>query len=231
MKDLKTIISAAVVAVGLLAGGLAIGSGIRALTYGQRTVNVRGLAERTVKANQVIWPIQFAITGNDLSQVYNECTQKNKIVTAFLTDNGIPASEISVNPPDVTDMTANEWQTQPALFKYKIVSNITVTSVHVDQVRTLLNRQGELLSQGIAFSNPNLTYNYTELNKIKPEMINEATRNARDAAQKFAENSDSKLGKIKDAEQGYFSIDNNDDTTPYIKKIRVVTNVTYYLKD
>ena len=98
-------------------------------------------------------------------------------------------------------------------------------------MRELLNRQGELLNQGIAFANLSINYTYTDLNKIKPEMIVEATKNAREAAEQFAKDSESVLGKIKTATQGYFSIEDSDPSTPYVKNIRVVTNVTYYLED
>ena len=98
-------------------------------------------------------------------------------------------------------------------------------------MRELLNRQGELLAKGIAFSNNEISYDYTQLNSIKPEMIAEATKNAREAADRFAADSESRLGKIKNAEQGYFSIDDADPSTPYIKRVRVVTNITFYLED
>ncbi len=113
-------------------------------------------------------------------------------------------------------------------------SVVTVSSSQVDKVHELINRQGELMERGIAitndYSNP-ITYDYTELNSIKPEMIAEATKNAREAANKFAEDSDSKLGKIKTAYQGQFSIEDRDQYTPYIKEVRVVTTLTYFLED
>ena len=148
----------------------------------------------------------------------------------FLTSNGIPASEISVNPPNIDDISANAWNDK-ARFKYSLTSTMTVLTTQVDKVRELLNRQGELLNQGIAFANLSINYTYTDLNKIKPEMIVEATKNAREAAEQFAKDSESVLGKIKTATQGYFSIEDSDPSTPYVKNIRVVTNVTYYLED
>lgn len=230
MNYLRDIVFPLILAAGLLALGLCIRSGFSTIASKERYVDVRGLAERTVKANQVTWPVSYTITGDDLPALYQECTNKNKIVLDFLTSNGIPTSEISVNPPSVDDVSANAWN-NTARFKYSITSTMTVLTKHVDKVRELLNRQGELLNQGIAFANLNINYSYTDLNKIKPEMIVEATKNAREAAAQFAKDSESKLGKIKTATQGYFSIDDADPSTPYIKNIRVVTNVTYYLED
>ena len=230
MNYLRNIVFPLILAVGLLALGLCIRSGFSSLSTKNRFVDVRGLAERTVKANQVTWPVQYTITGDDLPALYQQCTDKNKIVLDFLTSNGIPASEISVNPPNIDDISANAWNDK-ARFKYSLTSTMTVLTTQVDKVRELLNRQGELLNQGIAFANLSINYTYTDLNKIKPEMIVEATKNAREAAEQFAKDSESVLGKIKTATQGYFSIEDSDPSTPYVKNIRVVTNVTYYLED
>lgn len=230
MNYLRNIVFPLILAVGMLALGLCIRSGFSSLSTKNRFVDVRGLAERTVKANQVTWPVQYTITGDDLPALYQQCTDKNKIVLDFLTSNGIPTSEISVNPPNIDDISANAWNDK-ARFKYSLTSTMTVLTTQVDKVRELLNRQGELLNQGIAFANLSINYTYTDLNKIKPEMIVEATKNAREAAEQFAKDSESVLGKIKTATQGYFSIEDSDPSTPYVKNIRVVTNVTYYLED
>ena len=230
MNYLRNIVFPLILAVGMLALGLCIRSGFSSLSTKNRFVDVRGLAERTVKANQVTWPVQYTITGDDLPALYQQCTDKNKIVLDFLTSNGIPASEISVNPPNIDDISANAWNDK-ARFKYSLTSTMTVLTTQVDKVRELLNRKGELLNQGIAFANLSINYTYTDLNKIKPEMIVEATKNAREAAEQFAKDSESVLGKIKTATQGYFSIEDSDPSTPYVKNIRVVTNVTYYLED
>ncbi|MDD6723237.1 MAG: SIMPL domain-containing protein [Bacteroidales bacterium] len=227
---MRNIVFPLILAVGMLVLGLCIRSGFSSLSTKNRFVDVRGLAERTVKANQVTWPVQYTITGDDLPALYQQCTDKNKIVLDFLTSNGIPASEISVNPPNIDDISANAWNDK-ARFKYSLTSTMTVLTTQVDKVRELLNRQGELLNQGIAFANLSINYTYTDLNKIKPEMIVEATKNAREAAEQFAKDSESVLGKIKTATQGYFSIEDTDPSTPYVKNIRVVTNVTYYLED
>ena len=112
---------------------------------------------------------------------------------------------------------------------------VTVCTGKVDQILKLMERQPELLKKGVVTSGNNwenqVEFKYEGLNEIKPEMIEEATRNAREAAQKFAKDSDSRLGKIKTASQGTFTIENRDSNTPYIKKVRVVSSVTYYLKN
>ena len=112
---------------------------------------------------------------------------------------------------------------------------VVVTSEQVEKVNKLMNKQTELMSQGIAIVagdyNYQTLYEFTGLNEIKPDMVADATKNARKAAQKFAQDSKSKLGKIKSASQGQFSIDDRDQYTPYIKNVRVVSTIEYYLKD
>ncbi|MBO4945499.1 MAG: SIMPL domain-containing protein [Muribaculaceae bacterium] len=231
----NTIIASVVIAVGLLAMGLAVRSGLCSFSANQRTVDVRGLAEREVPANQVTWPIVFNLDGNDLPGVYSQVTAMNAKVTQFLKDNGIKDSEISIGAPKMTDQSGN-YNYKPGITpRYSITSIVTVSSTQVDKVRSLINRQGELLSEGIPvvasdYSN-SVTYEFTGLNDIKPAMIAEATKAAREAADKFAEDSESTLGKIKNARQGQFSIEDRDAYTPYIKRIRVVTSLTYLLED
>lgn len=231
MANYKQLLSALIIALGLIGLGIAVKGGIDNFAFRDRVVQVRGLSERTVKANSVTWPVQFSVTGNDLPSLYAKCTEQNQILLKFLMSNGIPRSAISVNPPALDDVSANVWANSDVKFKYKITSTMTVLTGEVDKVRELLNRQGELLNDGIAFNNSDISYDYTDLNKIKPEMIAEATKNAREAAKQFSMDSDSQIGKIKSAEQGYFSINDTDPSTPYMKKIRVVTNVTFFLED
>ena len=234
MNNAMKITMAVVVALGLLALGLCIRSGLRAIPDSQRTVDVRGLATREVPANRVTWPIVFKQVGNDLPTVYEQVSSTNDAIVKYLKDNGISDSDISISAPSMTDLTTDRYNTQPIPYNYSVQSVVTVSSDKVDKVREHINRQGELLRQGIAiqsdYSYP-ITYEYTELNSIKPEMIAEATKNAREAANKFAEDSESKLGKIKSAYQGQFSIEDRDNYTPYIKTVRVVTTLTYFLED
>lgn len=234
MNNAMKITMALVIALGLLALGLCIRSGLRAIPDSQRTVDVRGLATREVSANRVTWPIVFKQVGNDLPTVYEQVSSTNDAIVKYLKDNGISDSDISISAPSMTDLTTDRYNTQPLPYNYSVQSVVTVSSDKVDKVRELINRQGELLRRGIAiqsdYSYP-ITYEYTELNSIKPEMIAEATKNAREAANKFAEDSESKLGKIKSAYQGQFSIEDRDNYTPYIKTVRVVTTLTYFLED
>lgn len=234
MKTSK-LIAAALIAIGLLALGLCIRSGLKSFNDSQRTVEVRGLATREVPANHVTWPIVFKQVGNDLPTVYAAVSSTNDAIVAFLKANGIDDKEISVSAPSMTDLRTDRYNTQPIPYNYSVTSVVTVSSSQVDKVHGLINRQGELLQKGIAiissdYSNQ-ITYEYTDLNSIKPEMIAEATQNAREAAKKFADDSDSKIGKIKSARQGQFTIEDRDAYTPYIKQVRVVTSLTYFLED
>lgn len=229
------IISSAIVALGLVLLGLALKSGIDRFSDRDRVVTVRGLCEKEVQANKVTWPIVTKEVGNSLPDIYRVIESNNKAIMSFLTGNGLSENEISVNPPQVYDAAAERYGRSDNPYRYQVTNVIVVTSDKVDLVRKLIDKQTDLLRQGIAIVagdyNYQTTYEYTDLNSVKPEMIAEATSNAREAADKFAQDSDSKLGKIKTASQGQFSINDRDQYTPQIKTIRVVTYITYYLED
>lgn len=223
------------IGVGLLLLGLCMKSGIDDFAHRDRIVTVRGLAQRDIPANKVTWPIVSKLTGDDLKSLYTQVQSIDSAIATFLKTNGITDAEISVNPPAVTDLKADQYNAANAPYHYSVTAVVTVTSSRVELVRKLINRQTELMAQGIAitagdYNYPTL-YEYTDLNTIKPAMIAEATQNARKAADKFAEDSHSKLGKIKTASQGQFSIDDRDQYTPQIKTVRVVSTIEYYLKD
>ena len=213
--------------------GMAIRNGIVTFKDRDRTVAVKGLCEREVKADKVTWSLTYKEIGNDPSAMYDLLEQKNRKVVAFLKSAGIKDDEISINPAEIADRQADNYGNEIMNYRYKAKSVITVTSNNIDQVRQLMRRQAELMKQGIAivseeYSN-NVTYEFTGLNRIKPEMVQEATKNARATAQKFADDSGSKLGDIRSAQQGQFSIENRDNNTPYIKRIRVVNTMEYAL--
>ena len=226
---------AIVLAIGLVALGAQIKQGIDNFVNKDRVVTVKGLAEMEVPANKVTWPLIYKEVGNDLSTLYNKINDTNKAIVNFLKKKGISESEISINAPEIIDMQAERYNSTPSPYRYNVTTVITVTSEKVDLVRNLISEQSELLKQGIAITGGdyryNIQYDYTRLNDIKPQMIEEATKNAREAAQKFAKDSESELGKIKRANQGQFSIENRDANTPYIKRIRVVTTIDYSLED
>lgn len=233
MSKWKT--EAIVLAIGMVALGYEIGDSINNFVAKDRVVTVKGLAEMEVPANKVTWPLMYKEVGNDLSALYNKISYTNKAIVNFLKEKGITEEEISINAPEIIDMQAERYVGENKTYRYNVTTVITVTSNKVDLVRNLISEQGELLKQGIAITGGdyryNIQYDYTSLNEIKPQMIEEATQNAREAAQKFAKDSDSELGKIKRAHQGQFSIENRDANTPYIKRIRVVTTIDYSLED
>lgn len=235
----KTGISVAVggllVGIGLLLLGVEVKSGLNSISDNQRVVTVRGLAEKEVNANKVTWPIVSKEVGNDLSSIYASVESTNNAILSFLKSNGITDAEISVNPPQVIDLQADRYNSNTQPYRYNVTNVVVVTSSQVEKVNQLIQKQTELLKKGIAIVAGDYqyqtTYEYTDLNTIKPGMIAEATENAREAAKKFADDSKSKLGKIKTASQGQFSIEDRDQYTPYIKRVRVVSTIVYYLKD
>lgn len=197
-----------------------------------RIVSVRGLAETEAPADKVFWSVSFSEIGDDISKLSQSIVQKDSLILKFFTDHGIAREELTVNAPEIIDVFANPYmEKRQKDSRYTMTSTISLASSNIDAVRKLRSEIAEVASKGIALNVGYALYEFTKLNEIKPQMIEEATRNARAAAEKFAKDSQSKLGKIKLASQGLFSIDSRDESTPYIKKVRVVTNIDFQLED
>ena len=235
MKIDMKLLQAAILAVSIAFLGLCNKWGIDDFANKDRNVTVKGLAEKEVEADKVTWPIPTKELGNDLPELYQRINTTTAKVKAFLKQHGIKDDEINVNAPVVIDLNADQYSNNNRGFRYNITSTITVTSQNVKLVRSIMAKQGELLKQGVAVLDGGyenrITYEYVGFKKMKPQMMQEAIKNAEATAQEFATNSNSKLNKITRADQGQFSIDDRDANTPYIKKVRVVTTITYSLKD
>ncbi len=219
---------------GVLGAAYLLANSIVDIKQMERTVEVKGLSEREVPADIAIWPISFNMADNDLVNLYQTIEQQNAKVVDFLKARGFTESEITISTPAVVDKLAREYDSSYASrFRYTASSTITVYTSQVDLARESMIKVVDLGREGIAIAGDNFStqFIYSQLNQIKPEMIEEATRNARQAADKFASDSDSRLGKIKRANQGTFSIENRDSSTAHIKKVRVVSTVEYYLSD
>lgn len=236
LSPLAALVLGVCIALGLAAlGGLLGQSALRFKEY-ERTVTVKGLSEREVPANIVLWPIQFTVSDNDLSRLHATLDAQATQIRDALVARSISPSAITLGASSVIDKLAQSYGNPgPIPFRYTATRTISVYSTEVDVVRRARPAVTELGKTGIVFANnayENQTqYLFTQLNDLKPEMVEEATRNARAVASKFAADSESRLGKIKRANQGQFSINSRDSQTPHIKKVRIVSTVEYYLAD
>lgn len=236
------------VSLGLIVGGWALGSEIKATRLSDRYVSVRGLAERTVKSDLAIWPLAYKEAEDDLPTVYSKTEADRKAILRFLSERGIQPSEIELGEARVVDTQANEYGgNNHAPHRYIVEEEITVMTSRVDQVAAAAQQTMSLVQQNIVLDSgrgQGLAYRFTALNSIKPDMITEATKNARAAAERFALDAGSKVGSIRQANQGVFSIlaansggdagesgggySNSDSSL--MKTVRVVTTVDYYLE-
>ena len=230
MKE-NRLIAAALIAVGIALMGLFIKAGIDNFANKDRKVTVKGLAEREVPADKVTWSIGTKVTGNDLPLLYENINIQTDKIRRFLRQNGLDEKEITVNPPSISDLEAREWGDNQKNFRYIVTTTITVATNKVKEVNAAIFKQAELLKQGVAIENSSPDYEYASFQKMKPEMMAEAIKNAQKTAEQFAEASNCDLGSIQTAGQGQFEIEDRDQNTPYIKKLRVVTTITYSLDD
>ncbi|MGB0937083.1 MAG: SIMPL domain-containing protein [Colwellia sp.] len=222
--------------LGLSSLGYLLGDAAIKVKEYERTVTVKGLSEREFQADIVIWPIRFTTASNNLSDMYKTIEQNTKKISDFLIEAGIERAELTASSPAITDKSAQQYGGQTnAQFRYTASQSVTVYSKNIEAVRGVMKKISVLGKEGIVFNadnyNAKVEYLFTRLNEVKPDMIEEATRKAREVAQKFATDSNSALGKIKKASQGQFSISSRDKNNPHIKKVRVVSTVAYYLSD
>jgi hypothetical protein len=241
----------------LLAAGLALaawilGSEIKQTRLGDRYVTVRGLVERQVKADLAIWPITFQETGNSLEPVTTRAQADKQAILNFLAAQGFPASAVEIGLIQVTDTETLQSGPNKPPYHFLVKQTLTLTTTNVDSIATAAQKTLDLLRAGIVLVSDNdngpstgISYVFNGLNAIKPDMITDATRNARSAANRFAADSGSRVGSIRQAEQGIFSITaanaggSVNADTPFdanekgslMKKVRVVTTVEYYLEN
>jgi len=225
-----------VLAISILLAGITLSNlQVKSKAY-ERSVEVKGLAEKEVKADLGVWPIQVTLAGNDLSVLKKDIDTQKEMVIEFFSEQGFNKEEFNAGPTNIQDGQANVYSgNQNARFRYIAQMEFTVRTGDLEKLQNALTASLELVSEGILIGSRDtwrpIQYLYTQLNDIKPQMIEEATKNAREVAEKFAMDSNSAVGKIKSARQGIFSISDRDQNTPYVKKVRVVTTIDYFLKD
>ena len=227
---------AAIIALGIVVFGSFMQNSLARFVNKERVVTVKGLSEREMPADKVTWPLVFKELGNDPAEIYRSIERKNQVLVSFLHEQGLGTDEVMLNAPDIKDRFADSWSQEQITNRYVATSVIIVTSSKVELVRSIMQKQAQLMKMGIAlitedYGKNTVKYEFTRLNDIKPEMVEESTKNARATAEKFAEDSDSELGKIRRATQGQFSINDRDNNTPHIKNIRVVSTIEYYIND
>lgn len=237
---------AVILSAGLILAGYFVGNGFYMSRMGDRFVTVKGLSERDVVADLAVWNIKIASTGDELSAVQGKIESDKEKLVSFLKDQGIADGEIGMSQLFVTDLLAQQYRQERAETNRFIINlALAVRSADVEKILKASAKVGDLVRQGLVLAdNQGPNYFFTKLNDIKPEMIAEATRNARKAAEQFAADSLSSVGPIRRASQGMFSIESRDgapveyDETGAVggeqkridKKVRVVSTIDYFLE-
>lgn len=228
-QGMGTVLLAAAIA----ASGWWVSDGLLRFKSGDRFVTVKGLAEREVPADLVVWPITFTMTGNDLPGLYARIQASAQQIATFLKAQGLEGAEQSLSTPRIEDFDAQGYRENRGPNRYKAEVTLTVRSPDVPAVSKAMRDSGELVKGGVALApwGPPPQFLYTKLTDLKPELLALATQNARVAAEQFAKDSKSKVGRIRTANQGQIAIADRDAGTPQVKTIRVVTTVEYELLD
>lgn len=241
MNGFGSVVGAAVLAVGIALSGWWIGEGFRAGRAEDRYAVVKGLAEREVQADLALWPIRFVVTNNDLAAAQKEISDDTARLETFLGKHGLGPDAIAVDQFSVTDLLAERYRSGPIDSRYILEKGIMVRTGEVDKVTAASQHLGDVVAEGVILSSSDggsqsgPTYIFTKLNEIKPEMIAEATKNARAAAQQFAADSGANVGPVRRASQGIFEILARDEANGVYeqsqrnKKVRVVSTLEFFL--
>ncbi len=223
--------AAGILAAGLVVGGYLLGDGLTRMKMAERSVTVRGLAEREVMADLATWTISYSATAIDMASAQRSVDEDTAAIIAFFDSLGFPEDALQPTGANVSSYTSNGITT------YTVRQRMTLRTTDIERAERAVRQQADLVRRGVLLEEGSgMSYTFTRLNDIKPEMVAEATRDARAAAQQFAEDSGADVGGIRQATQGYFDIRARDGDgggwgvadTPY-KKVRVVTTVDFYL--
>lgn len=240
-KHLPHICGLTLLALGIALGGFFPGYYYYKTKMDSNTVIVKGLSERDVKANLAIWELKYVVTGTDALRTQKEISHQTEVIKSFLKENGIKKDEITVGRLETNDLMANPYRSNSDNndIRFILTQSVTVKSENVDLVAEVLNKSGDLVAKGIIFNSDYgspVSYLFTKINEVKPQMLNEAIENAHQAALQFASVSKTKVGNIKNANQGVFSILPSEQTASATesqqinKKVRVVSTIEYWLK-
>lgn len=227
------IISSVIIALGFIIGSFLISGLVMKARLADRSVTVRGLAERDVMADLATWTLAYSAQGERLQDVQAEIDEDTQAITRFFKGLGFEADDI--RPAGVGVNQRNNNYGKPVV---NIRQRVTLRTDNIELAQRAVSQQFDLIRSGVVLEDGSgMSYTFTKLDEVKPDMVAEATQDARRAAQQFASDSGANIGGIKSATQGYFSIRSRDgdnsgygvSDTPF-KKVRVVTTVNFYLR-
>jgi hypothetical protein len=232
MSDRNTFLCGALIlALGVALGGYFVGHGLTSREAFNRFISVKGLAEKTVKADQATWQMTVGYSANNLPSLYAGISAAQNAAKAFWIKEGFDASEIDLQSASINDnQVYNSNNGGP---HYTASAVLILITPKVDQVKTASQALNLLVKENVVLSNSQINYSFTHLNDIKPAMLDAATTNAHAAADAFAKNANDELKGIRTASQGQFTISNDNDSgiSSVMKQVRVVTSVDYFLGD
>jgi len=188
-------------------------------------VEVKGLSEKIVKADTAIWSLSFEVKSNNIDMLYADIEKNITTIKTFLAEKGFEPTEINVAPVNIYQDTYKD-----AAFRYNSTNQVSVYTKKVDLAKSSSNETLLLVKRGVVLNQNFISFEFSDLNTIKPEMLAEAIKNARDTASQFAENSGSLVGSVTRGNQGVFDITDKDPGSPEYKKIRLVSTLRFLLK-
>ncbi len=239
------IIGSALIGLSLSLCGYFLSDSLYKMRFSDRTVVAKGFSERDVKSNLAVWEINLSIKGNDLKEMLLELEAQEKVILDFLKAHDIPEDNVFFENIHTQDLLRSQTdnphlpQGREPRFRYTLGQSVKIRSAHVDQISKAISDQNELVSSGIMVQWSHVSYFFTSLNELRPSMLSESIKSAQKVAQQMADDCGTQLGKIRTLNQGVFTITARDqnsgahtyDGASVYKKVRIVSTLSYFLKD
>ena len=235
----QSLLQTIIISVAILGLGYFLGNGIQNFNRHERVISVRGLAEKEVDSNVAVWKIQFNVSSNQMQDVKSQLPIAQQAVQDFLIEQGFSPEELTKGA-QIKDREAAEYGSEKGM-RFVASAYYSVKTDQVAKVESAEQKIDDILKKGVVVTGSQKNFYFTNLNDIKPEMLDEATRNARQAAEGFSKSMSVQVGKMKSASQGVFSVENplgaeggyeygSSSGSTLKKKVRVVTQVEFYVE-
>ena len=188
-------------------------------------MEVKGLSEKIVKADTAIWSMSFEVKSNNVDTLYADIEKNITTIKGFLLEKGFESTEINVAPVNIYQETYKD-----AVFRYNSTNQISVYTKKVDLAKSTSNETLLLVKRGVVLNQNNISFEFSDINSIKPEMLADAIKNARDTASQFAKSAGTTVGSVTRGNQGVFDITEKDPGSSVLIQLRLRSTLRFLLK-
>lgn len=229
-------LSALILAVGVALAGFLVGDGLQSFRTADRSIVIKGLAEKTVDSDFATWALTVRRAGERFLDVQRALAADRDQVVAFLRDLGFANQEMEVRPLVVNDAWSREYASSNSPTRYSGNALVLVKTDRVDKIQAAALATDPLVAQGVQLdAGQGPRYELRAFNDAKGPLLAAATQSAKEQAERFAAEAGATLGPLKNANQGVIQISGTggsafDGRGSREKRLRVVSTFEYFLR-